>query len=98
MRCRGQSGRVSERSDNVQKKVLRRALTKVTVLAGVAGALMIAAPAHADDITSGAGGVLSGNQVNAPINAPINVCSLSIPIFGVGVSGCEGGATGILVH
>lgn len=85
----------------MRNMALKRAVTKVAVLAGVAGAFMAATPAHADtnitNITNGAGGVVSGNQVGIPVNAPISVCSLSVPIFGFGVSGCRGGA-GVVFH
>jgi hypothetical protein len=78
--------------------VLKKVLMQATVLLGVAGPLMMAAPAHADDETSGAGGVLSGNQIIAPINAPINVCGVSTAVVGLAISGCKGGAWGTLVH
>ncbi|MQA97665.1 MAG: DUF320 domain-containing protein [Streptosporangiales bacterium] len=42
--------------------------------------------------TSGDGSVGSGNQVNAPISAPVNVCGNSISVFGVSGAECEGGA------
>ncbi|MEU5876988.1 chaplin family protein [Spirillospora sp. NPDC047279] len=42
--------------------------------------------------TTGANGVVAGNQVNAPISAPINVCGNAAAIFGEAVAGCEGGA------
>ena len=44
---------------------------------------------------SGNGGVasvLSGNTVNAPVSAPVNVCGLSLALLGLANSGCEGGA------
>ncbi|QKW33203.1 chaplin [Actinomadura sp. NAK00032] len=42
--------------------------------------------------TSGAHGVASGNQLNAPISAPVNVCGNSVAVVGVSDAGCEGGA------
>ncbi|MEV4076639.1 chaplin [Nonomuraea fuscirosea] len=42
--------------------------------------------------TSGAGGVLSGNQVIAPITAPINVCGNAAAVLGVSRAHCKGGA------
>ncbi|MFG2005416.1 chaplin family protein [Spirillospora sp. NPDC048911] len=39
--------------------------------------------------TSGAGGVLSGNQVLAPITAPITACGNAVAILGVGRAGCK---------
>ncbi|MGI5325489.1 chaplin family protein [Actinomadura nitritigenes] len=42
--------------------------------------------------TDGALGVIAGNQVNAPISAPVNVCGNAVAIVGQAVAGCEGGA------
>ncbi|WP_181871513.1 chaplin [Sphaerisporangium album] len=43
--------------------------------------------------TSGRGSVIGGNQVVAPIAAPINVCGTSVAAIGHAFSGCRGGAT-----
>ncbi|MEV0827877.1 chaplin family protein [Nonomuraea rubra] len=43
--------------------------------------------------TSGNGSVLGGNQVVAPISAPINICGNSIAVIGRAFSGCRGGST-----
>ncbi|MFC7591653.1 chaplin family protein [Nonomuraea antimicrobica] len=43
--------------------------------------------------TSGNGSVLGGNQVNAPISAPINACGNAVSLFGKSDAGCKGGAT-----
>ncbi|MEV0386382.1 chaplin [Nonomuraea sp. NPDC050643] len=68
-------------------------LKKVMVVAGAVAMVSLAAPAHAD-ITSGNGGVASGNQVKIPINLPINVCGNTVALVNVlgGVAGCKGGA------
>ncbi|GAA1747167.1 chaplin family protein [Nonomuraea bangladeshensis] len=42
--------------------------------------------------TSGDASVLGGNQINAPISAPLNVCGNAIAIFGAATAGCKGGA------
>ncbi|WP_424528056.1 chaplin family protein [Sphaerisporangium viridialbum] len=42
--------------------------------------------------TSGHGSVLGGNQVNAPISAPINACGNAVSLVGRSDAGCEGGA------
>ncbi|MDL4813756.1 chaplin [Actinomadura opuntiae] len=42
--------------------------------------------------TDGSLGVIAGNQVNAPISAPVNVCGNAVAIVGEAVAGCEGGA------
>ncbi|WP_067481246.1 chaplin family protein [Actinomadura hibisca] len=44
-------------------------------------------------LTSGQSGVIAGNQVNAPVSAPVNICGNAAAIFGEAVAGCEGGAT-----
>ncbi|MET8332837.1 chaplin family protein [Streptosporangium canum] len=43
--------------------------------------------------TSGRGSVLGGNQVNAPITAPINACGNALSLFGSAEAGCKGGAS-----
>ncbi|NRQ30688.1 chaplin [Nonomuraea sp. NN258] len=43
--------------------------------------------------TSGNSSVLGGNQVNAPISAPVNACGNAISLFGSSDAGCKGGAT-----
>ncbi|MFE3452460.1 chaplin family protein [Nonomuraea sp. NPDC059194] len=43
--------------------------------------------------TSGRSGVLSGNQVIAPITAPVNVCGNAVAAFGRAFAGCKGGAS-----
>ncbi|GIN02173.1 chaplin family protein [Planomonospora venezuelensis] len=42
--------------------------------------------------TSGRGSILGGNQVVAPITAPINACGNAVAIFGESEAGCKGGA------
>ncbi|MFI7633934.1 chaplin family protein [Nonomuraea sp. NPDC049400] len=44
------------------------------------------------NVTSGRGGVLSGNQVIAPISAPVNVCGNAAAVLGHAFAGCKGGA------
>ncbi|HLH59781.1 MAG TPA: chaplin family protein, partial [Streptosporangiaceae bacterium] len=43
--------------------------------------------------TSGNGSILGGNQVNAPINVPINVCGNAVALLGISAAGCQGGAS-----
>ncbi|MEO3806633.1 chaplin family protein [Nonomuraea sp. B1E8] len=43
--------------------------------------------------TSGDASILGGNQVVAPISAPINACGNAVAIFGDATAGCKGGAT-----
>ncbi|MFC9971407.1 chaplin [Spirillospora sp. NPDC127200] len=59
----------------------------------VTGSVLAAAPAGADIVTDGSHGVLSGNQVVAPISIPINVCGNSVAVLGIAGSGCKGGAS-----
>ncbi|TMR36560.1 chaplin family protein, partial [Actinomadura geliboluensis] len=42
--------------------------------------------------TSGMFSVLGGNQVFAPITAPVSVCGNSVAVFGISEAQCEGGA------
>jgi hypothetical protein len=44
------------------------------------------------DTTSGDKSVLGGNQINAPISAPVDVCGNSVAVLGDAVAGCKGGA------
>ncbi|AQZ68026.1 unnamed protein product [[Actinomadura] parvosata subsp. kistnae] len=67
-------------------------LKKVLVLTGAVAMMSLAAPAHADVISDGSGSVLGGNQLVAPIAAPINVCGNAVAVIGVSVAGCKGGA------
>jgi ChpA-C len=43
--------------------------------------------------TSGRHSILGGNQVHAPVNAPVNVCGNSAALLGDALAGCRGGAT-----
>ncbi|MEU8108409.1 chaplin family protein [Nonomuraea muscovyensis] len=43
--------------------------------------------------TSGDSSILGGNQVNAPISAPVNACGNAVSVFGGATAGCKGGAT-----
>ena len=43
--------------------------------------------------TDGSHSILGGNQVVAPITAPVNLCGNSVAIFGEATAGCRGGAS-----
>ncbi|MFC4057232.1 chaplin family protein [Planomonospora corallina] len=43
--------------------------------------------------TSGDGSILGGNQVVAPITAPVNVCGNAVAVIGGAKAGCKGGAS-----
>ncbi|WP_165975933.1 chaplin family protein [Actinomadura rubrisoli] len=60
--------------------------------AGCKGGAKVAGGGRGGQVTSGASGVVAGNQLNAPISAPVNVCGNAAAIFGEAVAGCEGGA------
>ncbi|MFI7702856.1 chaplin family protein [Nonomuraea sp. NPDC049480] len=45
------------------------------------------------DRTSGNASVGGGNQINAPISAPVNSCGSAVAVFGKSDAGCKGGAT-----
>ncbi|MFD0557475.1 small secreted domain DUF320 [Stackebrandtia endophytica] len=45
-----------------------------------------------DMVSAGNNGVLNGNQIQAPIQVPINVCGNAIAVAGVAGAGCHGGA------
>ncbi|WP_084546908.1 chaplin family protein [Glycomyces arizonensis] len=62
-----------------------------------AGAVLVAgagtAQAYGPDVeTSDQVGAVSGNQVVAPIQAPINICGVAAAVLGTANAGCEGGA------
>ncbi len=70
------------------------------VLAVTASAVaMMGAPAFAslspvvgNTVGDGNLSVLSGNNVQIPINIPINVCGVAVAILGFGAADCTGGA------
>lgn len=43
-------------------------------------------------VTSGNGSVLGGNQVSAPVTAPVDVCGNSVAVLGLAGAACKGGA------
>ena len=62
-----------------------------------AGAVLVAgagtAQAWGPDVTTqDQVGAVSGNQVVAPIQAPINICGVAAAVLGTASAGCEGGA------
>lgn len=87
-----------------------RSIRKAALVLGAAGALLLtgAGAASADASAYGAAfgspGVLSGNVIQVPIDAPINVCGNSVnvvgllnPAFGNTCSNGEGG-NGAVLH
>ncbi|MGD0558050.1 MAG: chaplin family protein [Streptosporangiaceae bacterium] len=57
------------------------------------GATVHGTPDAGSMITSGKGSVLGGNQVNAPVSVPVDVCGNSVAVLGVAGADCKGGAT-----
>jgi ChpA-C len=80
-------------------------MKKVRWLSAAAGTALVAAtfalPGAGVAYASGNGNItgngnlslLSGNTVNAPISAPVNLCGVSLAVLGFSNSGCQGGAT-----
>ncbi|TDD79036.1 chaplin [Actinomadura darangshiensis] len=60
--------------------------------AGCEGGAKVSGGGADGQVTDGTGGVLAGNQVNAPISIPVNVCGNAVAIAGDAVGGCEGGS------
>ncbi|MGP4024391.1 chaplin family protein [Actinomadura sp. 3N407] len=60
--------------------------------AGCGGGAKVTGGGKNGQVTDGTGGVLAGNQVNAPISVPVNVCGNAVAIAGDAAAGCEGGA------
>lgn len=57
---------------------------------GIPGTDASGASASDTSTTSGNGSVGSGNQVNAPVTAPVDVCGNAVAILGDLTAGCEG--------
>ena len=75
------------------KRILRQASIAGAVAAGAA--LLAGGVAHAggDIVTTGNNGIANGNQVVAPIQAPINVCGNAVgALVGIAGAGCDGGS------
>ncbi|MEV6961581.1 chaplin [Streptomyces sp. NPDC051207] len=65
----------------VTRKGLMTVVAATGVLAGVGGAAHADSGAHGS--ASGSPGVLSGNSVQAPVHAPVNVCGNTVDVVGV---------------
>ena len=72
--------------------VIKKLTAAGVVAAAASGALLLGSPAYADNHTSGAGGVASGNQVLAPVSIPVIACGNSLAVVGRAGSSCRGGA------
>lgn len=74
---------------------MRKTRIAGAMIAGAAAATMLAGPALADTNTSGDFGFISGNQVQVPVNVPVNVCGNGIGVLGIGNGAAKCGAVGI---
>ena len=70
--------------------MLKKAFAASAIVAAAGGVLFAGAPAMAaDDIaTSGNGSILSGNQLVADLDVPVNVCGNSVAVLGVSGANC----------
>ncbi|WP_163508672.1 chaplin [Fodinicola acaciae] len=50
--------------------------------------------ATATGVTDGTGSIGGGNQVQAPVNAPVTVCGNAIAVIGKAIAGCDTGSGG----
>ncbi|MEE1942949.1 chaplin [Streptomyces sp. TRM 70361] len=50
---------------------------------GGAGAAAASDGAHAQGATIGSGGIASGNVVQVPVHAPVNVCGNTVSVIGL---------------
>lgn len=60
--------------------------------AGCTGGAKVTDRGTGGQTVGGAHGVIAGNQVNAPISIPVDVCGNAVAIAGDAVAGCEGGS------
>ncbi|GAA4914162.1 small secreted domain DUF320 [Stackebrandtia albiflava] len=77
----------------MNKTWARRTAQTGAIAAGIILFAGGAASAAEDMVTAGNNGIANGNQVNAPIQVPINFCGNAIAVLGVAGAGCDGGAT-----
>jgi hypothetical protein len=71
---------------------VRRSLSAGALTAGAVMATGVAAHADTTMVSDDNVGILNGTQVNAPIQAPINLCGVAAAVAGHAVAGCEGGS------
>lgn len=60
--------------------------------AGCEGGAKVKGSGKGGQTTDGTDGVLAGNQVKAPISAPVNACGNGVAVVGGALAGCEGGS------
>jgi hypothetical protein len=59
---------------------------------GAASNTVIGGSGGSGNGNSGGLSLLSGNNVNAPISAPVNVCGIAVGLLGFSNAGCQGGS------
>ena len=64
----------------------------VTTSFAAAGAGMLGVANASTHITSGDNSILGGNQINAPVSVPVDVCGNALAILGDAFGACQGGA------
>ncbi|MFD0538320.1 chaplin family protein [Actinomadura luteofluorescens] len=60
--------------------------------AGCEGGAKVKGSGNGGQTTDGTDGVLAGNQVKAPVSAPVNVCGNAVAVVGGALAGCDGGS------
>lgn len=60
--------------------------------AGCEGGAKVKGSGNGGQTTDGTDGVLAGNQVKAPISAPVNACGNAVAVVGGALAGCDGGS------
>ncbi|MEV0660525.1 chaplin family protein [Actinomadura luteofluorescens] len=60
--------------------------------AGCEGGAKVKGSGNGGQTTDGTDGVLAGNQVKAPVSAPVNACGNAVAVVGGALAGCEGGS------
>ncbi|GAA2265397.1 hypothetical protein GCM10010402_21390 [Actinomadura luteofluorescens] len=60
--------------------------------AGCEGGAKVKGSGSGGQTTDGTDGVLAGNQVKAPISAPVNACGNAVAVVGGALAGCDGGS------
>lgn len=68
-----------------------RRYAAATALTAAAFMAFGSAPSFADPTTSGDGSTGGGNQLQAPVSVPVNVCGNAVGILGKAAADCDGG-------
>jgi hypothetical protein len=85
------SAQTSNEEDLILTKWLRRGMVAAVLAGGLATAG--ASAASGTGSTSDNTGLLNGNQIDLPIQVPVDVCGNAVGVLGTANASCEGGAT-----